>query len=458
MPNLKVYFALFTAVGAALLFAIAMSVRAESTIPVWGIVDSPNRGSRDNALLGLAINNPNDIWAVGEYNPAPPPNTYSRETLIEHWDGESWHIVPSPNPSWPGIDVSRLEAVDLLTTNDAWAVGYSDDVATARSNTLIQHWDGNSWQIVPSPNPAGDDQPNRLYDVVAIASDEVWAVGESGRPESGLLLRYDGSTWRTTSSFCRTRAFHGVGAAAPDYIWAVGSGNACRYNGTWWAPVKTPRPEGDEIGLLWSDVDALAPNDAWAVGTRAIPHYQGVTFASIVMHWDGSSWTADRNVPGRHLESVVMLAPDDVWAVGRDDFGAIMLHYDGTGWESVPVPYTGASDTLNAIDAIDRGSMWAVGYLLDENANYASRTLTINAPSTTSGMVVGDTNIGGAVVSWSGPNSGSTTTQNDGAYSVAGLPAGVYTFVLTHQGCSPDFATVEVAAGQSVYQELHAEC
>lgn len=82
----------------ALMLTVLLTVRAESMSAVWGIVESPNQGTRDNALLGLAINTPDDIWAVGEWNPGVPPTATGRRTLIEHWDGESWRVIPSPNP------------------------------------------------------------------------------------------------------------------------------------------------------------------------------------------------------------------------------------------------------------------------------------------------------------------------------------------------------------------------
>ncbi len=52
----------------------------------WNIVPSPNEPSANNFLLGVAALSPNDAWAVGSH--------------IEHWDGTSWSIVPSPQPGW----------------------------------------------------------------------------------------------------------------------------------------------------------------------------------------------------------------------------------------------------------------------------------------------------------------------------------------------------------------------
>jgi hypothetical protein len=42
---------------------------------------------------GIAASGPNDIWAVGYEE----TSSYVPQTLIEHWDGHSWSVVPSPN-------------------------------------------------------------------------------------------------------------------------------------------------------------------------------------------------------------------------------------------------------------------------------------------------------------------------------------------------------------------------
>src|SRR6187397_3012783 len=47
-----------------------------------------------------------------------------------------------------------LRGVAGTSAVDVWAVGDSYD--GARTNTLIEHWDGTSWVQVPSPSPGGD--------------------------------------------------------------------------------------------------------------------------------------------------------------------------------------------------------------------------------------------------------------------------------------------------------------
>jgi hypothetical protein len=64
-------------------------------------VSSPNVGpksrSQSNRLFGLTANSANDIWAFGSYFASD--GSGHQMTLLLHWDGTSWKIAPSPNPT-----------------------------------------------------------------------------------------------------------------------------------------------------------------------------------------------------------------------------------------------------------------------------------------------------------------------------------------------------------------------
>src|SRR5438552_1827217 len=67
------------------------SDRPGDCTPGWSQVPSPNVGANANYLTGVAAIASTDVWAVGYYS-----GTYTYETLIEHWDGTQWNVVPSP--------------------------------------------------------------------------------------------------------------------------------------------------------------------------------------------------------------------------------------------------------------------------------------------------------------------------------------------------------------------------
>jgi hypothetical protein len=59
--------------------------------------------------------------------------------------GVRWRVVPSPNLA--GHD--SLWSVAAVSARDVWAVGLSDRGQKGQTS-LVEHWDGVRWRIVPS--------------------------------------------------------------------------------------------------------------------------------------------------------------------------------------------------------------------------------------------------------------------------------------------------------------------
>ena len=427
--------------------AVALDERA-----AWGQLSSPNRGNKENELAGLAVVAPDDIWAVGRYNSGRPPTATGRDTLSLHWDGTSWAGVPTPNPTWSGADFFTLEDADAVSSTEVWAVGYAEDFASLKSTTLVERWNGSSWRIVPSPNPGGPNLPNTLAAVDVAAPNDVWAVGSVGFPQTSLILRWNGSRWRPVRNGCGV-ALNGVEVVSTTDIWAVGSGTTCHFDGTEWAIIPSPQPQGQfsELAYVLQDVSSTGPNDVWASGYRVIEYGEYFDFQSIVEHWDGTAWTLNRIVPGHRLSGIEALAANDVWAVGTDAIRGVVAHFDGNDWVLVPSPTPGNSGSLVDVEAESVDHLWAAGI-------GQAKTLILEAPSRFEGTVVGDTDVSGATVSWFGPETGSTETDPGGEYAIAGLTAGSYLLTATYPGCAPASAQVEVIAGQTLDQNLHPNC
>src|SRR5215216_3310511 len=111
----------------------------------WDVVFSPSPNG--SASLSAIANVPGttELWSVGNYN-----GNFHWLTLMEHWDGTSWQVISSPN--YPSAN-HYLYGVAVVGSNDVWAVGRRE-ADTGGTFTLVLHWDGTSWSIVPSPNPA----------------------------------------------------------------------------------------------------------------------------------------------------------------------------------------------------------------------------------------------------------------------------------------------------------------
>ena len=137
----------------------------------WSVVTSPSPGSYfANVLTGVAAVGPNDVWAVGYYD----ANGGGRETLVLHWDGASWRLVPSPNSAIGYGNANVLNGVVQLSGNDVWAVGHFNSGSTGnQQRTMTAHWDGTSWSMVASASPGVAANLSG----VATFGGAVWAAG-----------------------------------------------------------------------------------------------------------------------------------------------------------------------------------------------------------------------------------------------------------------------------------------
>ncbi|HET9342332.1 MAG TPA: hypothetical protein VFO25_05425 [Candidatus Eremiobacteraceae bacterium] len=184
---------------------------------VWSQVPSPNVGSGSNELNGVAARSSSDVWAVGAY----VDSSGVEQTLTEHWDGSVWSIVPSPDESVYG---NRLDAVTMITRDDAWAVGtYNDGV---RFKALVEHWNGVAWTLVHGVSPGTEF--SILNSISAVGPQDVWTVGIRGRPGNTATLteHWDGSRWSVVQSpdFANEQTIlAGVSAILREDVLAVGS-------------------------------------------------------------------------------------------------------------------------------------------------------------------------------------------------------------------------------------------
>jgi hypothetical protein len=350
---------------------------------LWQEVASPNVSGATairNQLLSVDAVSQNDVWAVG-WSQDPNGPEFVKRTLIQHFDGNSWKIVSSPNP---GNDtLSQLHSVAGVSANDVWAVGSSHN-GRLPSRTLIEHWDGVQWSIVPTPSP--DTQFNELRGVVALSANDVWAVGYRGgtkteTPIETLILHWNGRNWSVVPSPnipAGANQLFGITAIAANDIWAVGAVGgaplALRWNGSVWNVVPVQGDSGLSTEKLTA-ISGVAGNDVWAVGDgKGV--FTNQTFATI-RHWDGAHWTekvcrapSSSNPPdgyegsGRdaYFTGIAAAASNDVWAVGVRGSGPIILHWDGQAWTTVTHPRAFPnSATLWGVAVSGGGSAWSVG-------------------------------------------------------------------------------------------------
>lgn len=344
----------------------------------WKISPSPNSSYRSNALQSVAALSSSNAWAVGyAQNSSDGPN----QALIEHWNGHLWKLVPSPNI---GKDNS-LFGVSAVSASNVWAVGN-----IFGQTTLIEHWNGVQWSVVPSPN-AGIN--SSLNSVIALSARNIWAVGEfsnNGQGTEGTLIEhFDGKAWKVIPSpsiASADNSLTAVAASSARDIWAVGYATASNFvtytliehwNGSQWSIVTSPNP-GSQSNYLWSVV-ALSPRNAWAVGDYS-DVAESSTLPTLIEHWDGTSWSmvSSPSVASKTstLSSVVTLSANNILAIGDAfDSGSstsLVEHWNGTTWSIVPSVNTPTSfyDFLfGAVRIPHTEKVWIVGYSADTSNN-----------------------------------------------------------------------------------------
>lgn len=337
----------------------------------WRVVPAANSGPAGDTLTGVTAISPTDVWAVG--------GTYSSMTLTEQFDGFRWTAVSSPTPGYGGA----LTAVSGDAANDVWAVGYYNDPSAGGNQALIEHWNGATWSVVSSPNPAGTE-PDHLTGVVALSSTNAWAVGydTTGSAWNTLIEHWDGSQWSVMSSLnpgSNGNYLYAITATSATDVWAVGmyansSAEAPlveHWDGTSWSVVSAPSPAGSVSVIELNAISATSATDIWAAGEYQASSSGGED--TLTEHWNGSAWsvvsspTPGSGTDGISVNGVAATSASDAWVVGYDDtnMGAtypILEHWNGTSWslESGPkLPSTLYS--FNAITVVAGSQVMAVG-------------------------------------------------------------------------------------------------
>jgi hypothetical protein len=234
---------------------------------------SGGRSLKTTSLNAVTDLSPANVWAVGRAMFADS----SRHTLIEHLTAGGWSLV-----SGPATTGSVLNGIGAVGAGDIWAVG-SQTSATG-STTLATHFDGTAWRTAATPN---NNVNNELDGVAAVAGNDVWAVGDSIKnafdgvsTSKTLIEHFNGSTWSIVPSpnvGAGNNVLTGVAAHAADDVWAVGydddhSGTVpvrrsvwMHWDGTRWSTVASPSSSNGDTTLL----GVIAPSgttDVWAWG------------------------------------------------------------------------------------------------------------------------------------------------------------------------------------------------
>ena len=206
-------------------------------------------------------------------------------TLTESWDGDVWKMVPSPDPS--GVAGSELAGLSCSDPNSCVAVGQSFD-STGDSSTLAEIWDGNTWDLVSSPNSANGSE-DVLNAVACVSSSQCTAVGEYAalnETTPPLVEVWNGTKWSLVAGVAGDGQLASVDCTGASSCMAVGTYADDEIDGGWTTaaiakPAGTYGPELTSVSCT-SVIHCIAAG--FSTGKASDTTY------NLSELWKGSSW------------------------------------------------------------------------------------------------------------------------------------------------------------------------
>lgn len=338
-----------------------------------------------NDLTGIACPSVSLCFAVGNTYVDSTSGYSDYRSLIERWNGSSWSIVDSPNPT-PGD--THLAKVSCASSSLCFAVGYEGPYVP-HGHPLIIKWNGSLWSAVPTPN-VNEASNALLRDVQCVTPSVCFAVGQyvpSQGNGSGLIERWNGSSW-TAVAGPHEGLLVGVGCATASFCFASGIDYTFDgahsvslhltelWDGSSWRLV----PSGSHDGEY--EVDSISCSSRIQCAGSGSLNNQ---FASLSMMeaWDGVSWRAVATPhpaapsDGRAFDRLVSVSCADAsfcQAIGSHVLtpphsahsDTLAERWDGSSWTILRTPNgsptPGANDALLAVSCPTRSRCLAMGH------------------------------------------------------------------------------------------------
>ena len=176
----------------------------------WSVVAAPDPGADGDHLLGIDAVSEDDAWAFGS---STSGSGAEHGPLLLHWNGTAWSTAATGDVAAGTILMTGAETPggDLWTGGGSWA-------GTGPSTGVVQRRRGVAW--TSWPNPA-----TRWEALDAVSGGDVWVAGEGQR--ASLTAHWDGAGWTPLAVPAHLGpgaipSLKGIVAVAPDEIWAVG--------------------------------------------------------------------------------------------------------------------------------------------------------------------------------------------------------------------------------------------
>jgi hypothetical protein len=339
-------------IGAAAIVCAAAVIPLVSTVVTVSPPASAATTSRAAAYSSnlASVSCPHGSWcmAVGSWSTSQQG---PGRALAEAWNGTSWRILATPDPA--GSAASSLTSVSCTSAARCMAVG---DHGTG---IFAEAWNGTSWQILTTPALAASSLTS-----VSCTSARCVAVGGYGTHAPAEA--WNGASWRAL----RTRNPAGTAASSLTSVSCTSAGRcmavgyaaavnwlqgqlpiAEAWNGASWRILPTPDPLPGQINSFWS-VSCSSTSRCMAVGGSEVNQGAG-PLPSFAEAWNGSNWrlvkAANPGTGRRQLTAVsctaaarCMAAGNSTGIEGTKGSGPYAEAWNGASWRLLTVPGPGS--------------------------------------------------------------------------------------------------------------------
>src|SRR5215472_3556826 len=280
---------------------VAVAVIGALAVPAASQARAVGTAASVSPLQAVTCTSGGNCWAVG--------GAYQTGAgFIERWNGSAWRVVPSQNP--PKSSSSVLDGVACAQVTSCWAVGYHVNLRGSAILPYAEHWNGQAWSELALPYPAHEVvKANPLRAVSCPATNLCFADGGWLKPVGGglqrnvsLIERWNGSTWQIVPSpvlpHSTENDLEGLSCASARDCWATGAwaegtarGGALGYhwNGHQWAVARITDVSYHHAGAMLA---ASCPTTrmCMGIGQKAYGTEPALGLRMFAQRWNGSSW------------------------------------------------------------------------------------------------------------------------------------------------------------------------
>lgn len=280
----------------------------------WTVQSTPNPSTVLDDLTSVSCRSTSDCTAVGFHH---FDQVQGFVPYAERWNGKSWTVKTLPTTKY-AYD-SELDSVSCATSTWCMAVGqYADEGFDPAG--LAEKWDGVSWRVQSMPEPSSASAVY-IYSVSCTSPTSCMAAGETGSVQpSGwldepLIEHWNGSSWRILPT---------PNLSMGGQLEAVSCRYANRCTAVGYVMTKSPFPAGPPYpaplaerwnGNKWVQQPMSTPSDAYTTDLQAVScpsltecvavgfkQIQGLVYEPMVQAWNGTKWSV-KSAPMPSTES-----------------------------------------------------------------------------------------------------------------------------------------------------------